>query len=183
MTEPLHEAHGARLREAERDDARGLALAHVAGWRESYRGIVADGYLDRMSVRRREAQWTRTLRLPRPGVSVLVLEDADGIAGFGMAGPQREDDRLADAEVYALYLLHRRKRQGWGRALMGALAQRMQGWGATSLDLWVLAENAPGVAFYESLGGRRGESRGFRIARRPVLECAYLWPDIGKLAG
>lgn len=183
MDEALWQARGALMREARPDDAPGLAVTHVAAWRESYRGIVSDGYLDRMSVRRREARWTSALRVPRPGVSILVVEDAEGIAGFGMAGPQREDDRLADAEVYALYLLRRRQRQGWGQALMRQLALRMQAWGAASLDLWVLSANAAGVAFYEGLRGRRGESRGFRIARRPVQECAYTWPDIRILTG
>lgn len=183
MDEALRPAHGALMREARPGDAPGLAVTQVAAWRESYRGIVSDGYLDRMSVRRREALWARALRVPRPGQSILVVEDAEGLAGFGMAGPQREDDRLADAEVYALYLLRRRQRQGWGRALMRELAARMRLWGAASLDLWVLSANTAGVAFYEGLGGRRGESRGFRIARRMVHECAFTWPDIGLVTG
>jgi ribosomal protein S18 acetylase RimI-like enzyme len=98
-----------------------------------------------------------------------------------MAGPQREDDRTADAEVYALYLLRRVQGRGWGRRLMAMLAGRMRGWGAASLDLWVLEGNRAGVAFYERLGGERGESRGFRIARRPVTECAFAWPSIDRL--
>jgi ribosomal protein S18 acetylase RimI-like enzyme len=169
------------LRDAVRGDAAALAAVHVAAWRETYRGIVADGYLDRMSVARRAAKWRRSLVLPRPGVSILVVEDAEGLAGFGMAGPQREDDRTADAEVYALYLLRRVQGRGWGQRLMGMLAARMREWGAGSLDLWVLEGNAGAVAFYERLGGIRGEARGFRIARRPVRECTFVWPSIDKL--
>lgn len=170
------------LREAVRGDAEALARVHVAAWQESYRGIVADGYLDRMSVAARAATWHRSLTVPRPGVAILAVEDALGLAGFGMAGPQREDGRMADAEVYALYLLRRVQGRGWGRRLMGTLAQRMQGWGAASLDLWVLEANRAGVAFYRRLGGQRGESRGLRIARRPLTECAFVWPRIDTLS-
>lgn len=170
------------VREAARGDAEALATVHVAAWRETYRGIVADGYLDRMSVARRAGRWRQSLLVPRPGVSILVMEDADGLAGFGMAGPQREDDRPAEAEVYSLYLLRRVQGRGWGRRLMAMLATRMQAWGAGSLDLWVLEGNRDAVAFYERLGGIRGEARGFRIARRPVRECAFLWPRIEVLA-
>jgi GNAT superfamily N-acetyltransferase len=171
----------ARLRPAVLADAPALGATHVACWQESYRGIVADGYLDRMSVQRRTGIWRRALLVPRPGVSILVLEDDEGLAGFGMGGPQREDDRTADAEISALYLRQRRQGEGWGRALMQALAAEAQRWGAGSLDLWVLAGNVRAVRFYERLGGVPGETRRFRIARRPLTERAFSWPRLRNL--
>ena len=171
-----------RLRPAVFGDAAALGAMHVRSWQESYRGIVADGYLDRMSVPRRAVRWRQILRTPRPGALTLVLEDTEGIAGFGSVGPQREDDRAADAEIYALYVLRRRQGEGWGRRLMGALARHAATWGAASLDLWVLAGNRRAVAFYLALGGQPGAERRFRIARRPVLERAYAWPDLASLS-
>lgn len=173
----------ARLRPSVLADAPALGATHVACWQESYRGIVADGYLDRMSIRRRTAIWRRALLVPRPAVAIFVVEDETGIAGFGMGGPQREDDRPADAEIYALYLRQRRQGEGWGRALMQALARHAQGWGAQSLDLWVLADNARAVRFYRRLGGQPGETRRFRIARRPLTEQAFAWPSLSPLTG
>ena len=171
------------LRPARPDDAAALGATHVQAWQESYRGILADGYLDRLSVRRRVRQWRRALAVPQPRIAVLVLEDAAGIAGFGMIGPQREPERAAEAELYALYLLRRQQGRGWGRRLFGQLAAGAAAWGARSLDLWVLTANAPAVGFYAALGGIPGAERDFRIARRRVTERAYDWPAIAAIAG
>ena len=172
----------AALRAARPDDAPALGAIHVQAWQETYRGLLADGYLDRLSVRRRVRQWRGMLAAPKPDVAVLVLEDAAGLAGFGMAGPQREVRRTADAELYALYLLRRQQGRGWGRRLFGHLAAGAAAWGARSLDLWVFTANESAVGFYAALGGIPGAERDFRIARRRVTERSYDWPDMTALA-
>jgi GNAT superfamily N-acetyltransferase len=173
----------ATLRPACAADAAALGAVQVQAWQESYRGLLADGYLDRLSVARRTRQWCRMLAAPPPHWQALVLEDGAGLAGFGIAGPHRESGRAAPAEVMALYVLRRQQRRGWGRAIMQRLAAGAAAWGAPSLELWALSGNAAAVAFYAGLGGQPGEERTFRIARRRVLERAFLWPDLRRLTG
>jgi hypothetical protein len=42
------------IRRASQSDARAIAEVHVASWRETYRGIVPDAFLDALSVAERE---------------------------------------------------------------------------------------------------------------------------------
>src|SRR5262249_25571594 len=49
------------IRRARASDAGTIAQVHVRSWRESYRGIVPDGYLAQMSVAAHERQWRQSL--------------------------------------------------------------------------------------------------------------------------
>ena len=50
-------AAAARIRAATPKDARPVAEVHVTSWRHTYRGLVPDDYLDRLSVDDRESMW------------------------------------------------------------------------------------------------------------------------------
>lgn len=171
----------ATLRRARLADAAALGAVHVQAWQETYRGLLSDAYLDRLSVPRHVRRWRRLLSASPPQWQALVLEDAAGVAGFGMAGPHSEAGRTAEAEIMALYILRRQQRCGWGRAMMRRLAEGLTGWGAASGELWVLTGNAAAVAFYAGLGGQPGQERSFRIARRLVVERAYGWDHLSHL--
>jgi hypothetical protein len=55
--------------------------------------------------------------------------------------------------------------------------------GFTSLDLWVMRENAAGRAFYACLGGRPGDERREIERGHAIIEAAYVWPDLVTLVG
>src|SRR3972149_4160057 len=63
---------GVEIRTAVAEDAPGLATVHVRGWQLAYRGLMADEFLDGLSVEERE-RWhsSRLSRLGR-GEAVLV---------------------------------------------------------------------------------------------------------------
>jgi len=63
---------GVEIRTAVAEDAPGLATVHVRSWQLAYRGLMADEFLDGLSVEERE-RWhsSRLSRLGR-GEAVLV---------------------------------------------------------------------------------------------------------------
>ena len=171
-------AERARVRPARRADAEALARIHVAAWRESYRDILGSAAAGPGAQARRLRQWRRTLARPVQGGAVFVAELDGAPVGFGFCGPQREDDRLADGEFYALYLLRRAQRRGLGRALMAAMARTLLGHGMRSADCWALEGNRTALAFYAAMGGLADTRRVEAVAGRPVPERAYVWPDL-----
>src|SRR4029077_4707174 len=99
------------LREATVADADGIARAHTASWRASYRGILPDSLLDRIDVGQRVT--TRRRILSDRSVFQLVAYDLThgDIVGFCDAGRSRRHVPYA-GELYAIYLVQHAKRHG-----------------------------------------------------------------------
>lgn len=80
--------------------------------------------------------------------------------------------------MYAVYLAQAAKGHGMGRALMGAAAHRLLGYGLGGASLLVLDGNDLAHGFFAALGGRV-------ILRRPFLPqawegtgSAFAWDDL-----
>ncbi|MBM1171403.1 GNAT family N-acetyltransferase [Microvirga arabica] len=166
-----------RIRDAVEADVEGVAKAHVQGWRESYKDFLSPEALAGLSVEERVQLWRRALAEPEPRAMLLVAEADDGeIVGFIRGGPIRgkESELLGtEAEIYAIYLLDRVKRQGIGRRLMQGVFDHLAVHGFRSVGLWVLKDNLPARCFYETLGGRAGAEQSFDLRGQMVTEIAY----------
>jgi ribosomal protein S18 acetylase RimI-like enzyme len=163
-------------------DAAELAHVHVTTWRETYRGLLPDAYLARMSEPSHARRFTRRLLQPGPDDVTLAVADRRGLVGYAEAGPSRR--RVpGEAEVSTLYLLRSAQGRGLGRDLLGAAARTMAAHGAKSLVISVLRDNIPARGFYERLGG---VAEPARMEPGPggglLAEVAYHWPDIRTLA-
>jgi len=163
-------------------DAEALADVHVRSWRESYRGILPDAYLARMSVDAHARRWRWTLTYPGPQDVTLAAGDRAGLAGYAAAGPSRSG-RAKEGEIHTLYLLREAQGHGLGRRLVEDAARALAANGAQSLMISVLRDNHRARAFYEHLGGRAEPPRQEPGPAGVVFEVAYLWPDIRVLTG
>ena len=112
------------------EEARGKAYVHCTAWKETYRGILSQSFLDGRTLAFSEE---RALRAFRSGVSTLLAKDADKVVGFVDYGAYRGDDLPFAGEVYAIYLPADYYGCGIGTVLGG---------------------NARAIRFYESLGFR-----------------------------
>ena len=165
------------IRPAETDDAPAIAKVHVETWRAAYQGIVPQDYIDTLTVQSRTLSWVRLLERGGRDLITLVSEDHNGrIVGFGSGGPIRHREPRFAAEISTLYISPRAQRQGHGRRLFLALANRLGLRGLKGLFVWVLAEN-PARAFYEAMGGREVNEITRDFAGAPLREIGYGWPD------
>jgi L-amino acid N-acyltransferase YncA len=93
------------IRPATPEDARAIAKVHVASWRHTYRGLLPDEYLDRLSVEERKKTRREHLEDPSGEWGTLVADDAGRVVGFSTYGPSRDDDAIpTTGEVPAIYL-------------------------------------------------------------------------------
>ncbi|MEE1655654.1 GNAT family N-acetyltransferase [Microvirga sp. CF3062] len=166
-----------RIREGRETDVEGIARAHVQGWRESYKDFLTPDALAGLSVEERMQLWQRALAEPEPRAKLLVAETDDGeIVGFIRGGPIRvtEAELLGtEAEIFAIYLLDKVKRQGIGRTLMTGVFEHLAAHGVRSVGLWVLKDNLPARRFYEMLGGIAGHEQSFDLRGQMVTEVVY----------
>ena len=162
-------------------DAEALARVHVRSWRETYRGLLPEAYLARMS----EADFTRRFRhaLTFPGRNEVTLAAAarEGLIGYAQGGPSRAGVE-GEAEIATLYLLRSAQGSGAGRRLMAGMAHALAAGGARSLAISVLRDNLRARGFYEHLGGQADPARPERGPGGALLhEVTYRWLEIGVL--
>jgi ribosomal protein S18 acetylase RimI-like enzyme len=162
-------------------DAEALAKVHVRSWRETYRGLLPDAYLARMSEAVFARRFARTLLYPGPDELTLAAADRNGLVGYASGGPSRTGVS-GEGEIATLYLLRRAQGHGLGARLMTDTARAMAARGAKSLMISVLRDNTPARGFYEHLGGiaeppRREPGPGGQL----LYEVSYRWADIGAL--
>ena len=167
---------GATLRPGRLDDAPALGRLHVATWREAYRGMLPDAYLDGLEPLDWEAMHRQALRQgDDTGRQTLVVETASGLTGFAIAGPARDRDLAAGThEVYALYL----RQAAWGAGVGRALFDRAR-WtgGDAGAVVWVLEANARARRFYAAAGFvPDGTHRDEGVGGAPVRHLRYRRP-------
>jgi GNAT superfamily N-acetyltransferase len=165
-----------RIRPATREDARPIAEVHVASWRQAYRGLLPDDYLEKLSVDERASQRLAWFADPSPGSGVLVAEDRGHLVGFASFGPSRDDDAPAGTgEVPAIYVDPAEVGRGIGRELLAEAEAALRAAGFGRATLWVLEANAPARRFYDKAGWTWDgavSTHDFDCANEPVVRYA-----------
>jgi L-amino acid N-acyltransferase YncA len=166
------------IRKAKIEDAASIAHVHVESWKTTYVGIVSDAFLNSLNKEERAQRWQEQILADKP--SIFVAEDETGIFGFAAGGEVRDKLDGYDAELYTIYLLHERQKQGVGRTLCITLASALQINGFKSMLVWVLEQN-PSVSFYKRLGAAQIARKVVNIGGVDLQDLALGWPSLDHL--
>jgi GNAT superfamily N-acetyltransferase len=165
------------IREANLADAPSIAKVHVDTWRTTYSNLMPARFLADLSYEERNTKWVKILSNITQDNFTYIAEDEIGqIVGFANGGKERTGDRFYQGELYAIYILEKYQRQGLGYRLVSTIATRLLQSGASSMLVWVLADN-PASRFYQSLGGQQVYQKQVEIATVQLVEVAYGWTD------
>lgn len=176
-----HQLKDIQIRPAQIGDAAGIARVRVTSWRATYRGIVPQDVLDRMSVKEITGWMERTIASRALGNCNLVSQDRSGqIVGFALGGPERVQVSEYEGELFALYILPDYLRIGIGRRLLLSMAGCLLAQGMHSMVIWVLADN-PARKFYQAMGGVFVKQQPITIGSTTLPEVAYGWKDLNAL--
>ena len=169
------------IRRAELSDAPGIARVHVESWRAAYTGIIADEYLDRLSITEKTRERQQWLSYPPAGNVVLVAEVDGEIVGFASCGRERTNHPLYTGELYALYIRPSHQGQGLGHKLVQESTKELLAQGHQALLILVLADNHSARGFYERLRGRVVLETTFTTGVQTLPEVGYGWIDMRVL--
>lgn len=156
-----------QLRTAVPADRNGVVAVFLACWRQSYAGILPQDTIDAMTDDRAHAMWSRILE-SHDGETVVAEHNAQivGITRF-----QCDDET---GIVHALYVDPDAQGMGLGRTLLSHATNTMTQTTQRELTLWVFAENAPSIRFYNSQGWLPdGETRVQEEFGAPELRLAF----------
>ncbi|MGI8317067.1 N-acetyltransferase family protein [Halobacillus mangrovi] len=166
------------IRKARLDDALGIAKVSVNAWRSTYKGIVPDDFLEKMTIQKRVEKWKDKISGKKE--IIYVVEVDEGLVGYASGGEERGRIKKYDGELYAIYLLENFQKSGLGKLLLSYLAPEMEDRGYTSLLVWVLEANHS-KNFYKRLGGEEIAEDKMEISGIHYRLLAFGWSSIREL--
>lgn len=165
-----------QIRQATQADAPAIAELHARSWRQAYRGMLSDDYLDGDILGDRLAVWRSRLDAPPMGQHVVVAEAQGQVIALACAYGAHHPVRGTLLEN--LHVDRRHQRQGLGAALV----RHVRHWNGQNhpgqgLHLWVLAPNTAAQRFYASLNAVQMASDHWAAPDgRSIAQLCLAWP-------
>ena len=169
------------IRPARAADAEAIARVRVDSWRETYRGLIPQTYLDAMQLDASRDLWEKILTAGSDTVGVFVAEHGADIVGFGSGNRLAQPKHGFDAELSAIYIRREFQGAGLGRRLVVQTAVAQRARGATGLIVWVIAGNKAARKFYERLGAGLVVEQAFQWDGMDLVEAGYGWRSLDAL--
>jgi len=132
-------------------DVAALASIHAASWRNAYRGILGDAFLDGDLVSNRMALWHKRLASPSSqNFGFLAIEEGQPV-GFTFAFGAH--DARWGTQIDNLHVIPQRRGTGIGARLLESLYGRSHdSYPHAGLYLWAYEANVAARRYYENLG-------------------------------
>lgn len=189
------------LRPALPADMPNLGAMQHACWMHAYKGLLDDSFLAQLSpegiASYQGKHFDSSGNHAAPRMPFFVAESPalpNPIVGFVRGGPTRAKSASGDTvppavvtnypfELFGIHVAHDLHRTGVGRALFAQFARAAQDFGEGSIVLWVLSNNKPAIAFYESLGGKPVANSPLTLGDKKYPQTAYAWEDLSVFNG
>ena len=134
-------------------DADAIARLHTQSWRETYRGILRDDYLDGNIAEDRLTVWSSRLAEPAANQRILVAEENGALCGF-ICLYLDEDPQLGTL-IDNLHVASGQKGKGIGLGLMREAARQVIPQATQpGFHLVVYEINQSAIQFYDRVGGQ-----------------------------
>ena len=145
------------IRDAELNDAGGIAGVIVDAWQTAYTGIVDPAYP--LLLKKEKFVQIMLDNIVNRKEIIFVYEEDGAVLGF-VSGRNASDGY--DCEVVGLYVSPRRQKSGIGRLLLDAMKSRFRDEGRKNLIIWTLL-GAGNNGFYLRQGGDLRERKILEI--------------------
>lgn len=170
------------FRRATGNDAEAIASMHTESWRDAYRGILPDSYLDGQVADERANLWrSRFSSLGSDRFLVVLAESPRGLVGFACV--LLDEDPQWGACLDNLHVMPGWRSRGVGRLLFGRAVQWVMstepGW---PIHLWVFEANAGARRLYDALGGEVVKHHKKEVLKGiEIPSVLYVWRDPQEL--
>ncbi len=165
------------IRKALKSDAEAIAKVHVQSWKETYKNIVDDSYLNNLDVLKKTQMWEKIFENNEKKEANLVVENSHSeIVGFICGGAARTHKDKFEGEIYAIYILKDYQKKGLGSSLLKALTSELRNYGFKNMFVTVLKNNDAKI-FYQKHGAKLFHSDKVEIGEQVLEEEMYGWEE------
>ena len=166
------------IRNANENDARAISKIRINGWKNAYRGIVSDEYLDSIDDEKDYKRvYSRILGKDKdynPITIVFVDDITNEVLGFSSFGEVITlNDNMYDCELYAIYVKPENKGQGIGKQMLVYINDYLKSIGKKEMILFCLKDNLLSRNFYETNGGIEVEEIEKQIGNQKLKQVGY----------
>jgi GNAT superfamily N-acetyltransferase len=166
------------IRRAIISDAKVVARLHAESWRNTYRGILSEPFLDHEIFDDRLFLWQKRLSEPQSESQLVLLAEESGEL-FGFVCVFLDADPRWGDLLDNLHIRMDAQGRGLGRRLMSEAASWvLRQRSGSGLYLWVFEANHQARKFYELLHGKVVERQAQRApGGTEVMAVRYVWID------
>ena len=155
------------VRKARKEDDKEIVFINVSCWKESYKGIFPQDYLDNLDVNNLES-----IRKCENKISEYVVYEKDGqIIGMARYGKNQKDYGDSYGEIYALYVRPDFQRQRVGTELVQYVFNELKK-NYKYVLISTLKENKAND-FYKKIGGKFMGESDFILDKKIYKENIY----------
>ena len=161
------------IRKGKVEDGMLIAKLKIDNYKDTYKKIFLERYLNKMSVLRENEKYIRDFNNKK----ILVYEEAGEILGYIYYGQRRNNlETLTKhkGEIYALYVDTKMQGEGIGTKLMkAALLDLIKDY--ESVILWCATANTGAVSFYTKRNFISSNKVKVKVGDSSILETAFLY--------
>ena len=161
------------IRDATLNDIREVAKLHVDSWNNTYKGIIAQDYLDNMknNLEKRIERMNNEFNLRKMIVATLN----DEIVAFSefVLSNEFSKDLDIDCELCGLYVKNEYLKSGIGTKVFNYVRNLFIENNKKKMGLWCVKENENAINFYKRKGGVVVSEKKFTLANKEYSEVAF----------
>lgn len=168
-----------KIRIATHSDANRIAKVHVDSWRTTYKGIIPDDFLNKLSYEKRTELWIQNLS--RSDNYVIVAETSEGgIIGFAVLCRRETNTVPNSTDLTSIYLLEEYQGKGVGKKLLKQIFLQVKLLGYRKVFVDVLEKNKT-CSFYEHYGAKLYDTVQIKIGGKILDERIYEWNSVDEV--
>ena len=149
-------------------------------WQETYKGIVNQTYLDKLTSTEESRIELNKLNYNESQKDTLIIEENNKIIGFIRFGQTDEKEYKNTGEIFALYILSKYQKKGYGLKLVKAVISELLKQNYKNMIIGCISKN-PSNQFYQHIGGKKVKERPFPKTGDNLIENIYYYEDIKRM--
>lgn len=163
-------------------DAQTIAALHIENWRDVYRGILPDRYLDNFIAEERSSLWQARFSSPDADRQYILLAEVHR-KPVGFVCVLLDEEPQWGACLDNLHVLPGLRNKGIGRQLFIRAARWVMATApGVPIHLWVFEANGAARRFYDACEGKIVACQSKKIAQGvEILSVLYVWNDVQML--
>ena len=147
------------IKEIEKEDLYDYMYVHTYAWKETYRGIIDDDFLDKIvleldqTVERKVSKFDQ-IKKEEPEYTRFILYVNNEVVGAFSVSKSNEEKYPDSGELCSFYLLDKVKKQGYGRIMFERAVKELKEMNYHDMVIGCLKDNNNANMFYQHVGGK-----------------------------